>query len=58
MQGVRHGDVGLGARGDREFEGVARARSSSNSDPDIEPRALEANVELSIAYRTSRRSPA
>ena len=47
-----HGPVNIGGR-DREFVGLRRARAGGGADPDIEPRALEAAVEVSIVYQVS-----
>lgn len=53
IERIEHGRVRLVGRREREFSGMARARNESDSDPDIEPRALEAEVGVSIVYRIS-----
>ena len=51
IERVDHGRVGFGGSAAREFEGFRRRRDSA--DPDIEPGAVEANVEVTIGYRVS-----
>ena len=52
VERIDHGNVRFGGGAEREFEGFARRRGSG-ADPDIEPRAVDAEVEVSIAYRIS-----
>ena len=49
VERIDHGNVRFGGGAEREFESFARRRGSG-ADPDIEPQAVDAEVEVSIAY--------
>ena len=51
IERVDHGRVGFGGSAAREFGGFRGRRDLA--DPDIEPGAVEASVEVSIGYRVS-----
>lgn len=52
IERVEHGQVSFGGSAEREFEGFARRRGSG-ADPDIEPRAVDAKVDVTLVYRIS-----
>ena len=52
IERVEHGRVSFGGSANREFEGFARRRESG-ADPDIEPSAVDAEVDVTLVYRIS-----